>query len=322
MATVNTVRGPVDSARLGVTRTHEHLICDAEAIPARFGFDPLDNEALAVVELSAFKATGGGAIVELTLPEIGRDPLALRRISEMADVHVVMGCGWYRQPYYPPEVERTTSSGLAKLLIEEIENGVAATGIRPGIIGEIGSHKGWLTGSEERVFRAAARAALTTGLSVSTHSVAERIGGEVPVGLVHLEIMQEEGLSPSRVVVGHSDAYLNPDYHLAIARSGATVGYDQIGYYRSEWWESNLVGIITALVAEGYADRIVLSSDVDKKPQLRAFGGPGFTYISDVFIPRLRKVGVDEAAIQAMLVETPRRILEPQPSHGWARTAG
>ena len=322
MALIQTVLGPIDSASLGVTLPHEHLICDVEAITSRFGFDPLDNEQLAIEEVAAFKAGGGGAIIELTLPAIGRDPLAMRRISAATDVHVVMGCGWYRQPYYPPEVERTTSAGLARILIAEIEGGVAGTGIRPGIIGEIGSHKGWVTGSEERVFRAAALAALTTGLSVSTHSVAERIGGERPVGLVHLEIMQDEGLSPSRVVVGHCDAYLDLEYHLAIARSGATVSYDCIGYYaHSQWWESKVISNILALVGQGLGDRIVLSSDTGKKSELRAFGGHGYTYISDSFVPRLRESGVDEATIQMMLIETPRRILEPQPSQKWRRSA-
>ena len=83
---------------------------------------------------------------------------------------------------------------------------------------------------------------------------------------------------------------------------------------RAAWWESTLITIITELVSQGLGDRIVLSSDVDRKPQLRAFGGPGYTYVGDAFVPRLLEAGIDERTVRMMLVDTPRRLLEPAPN--------
>src|SRR5919202_1027710 len=167
-ATVMTVRGPLVATDLGVTQPHEHLLLNVEWIDARFSLDGiLDDEALAVEELGAYAAAGGQSIVDLTNVGLRRDPAGVRRISEATGVHVVMGCGWYRQPYYPAEalIDRTSTDALADRLVHEIECGIDGTDVRPGVIGEIGSHKGFVSAQEERVFRAAGRAAARAGLA-------------------------------------------------------------------------------------------------------------------------------------------------------------
>jgi predicted metal-dependent phosphotriesterase family hydrolase len=95
----------------------------------------VDDDLLAA-ELTAFKQLGGGAIIELTLPAIGRDPARYRRLSERTGVHVVMGCAWYREPFYPAEdlIDRGSADYLAERLVQEIRMGVPGSGIRPGVI--------------------------------------------------------------------------------------------------------------------------------------------------------------------------------------------
>lgn len=305
MGVVQTVLGPIDGSQLGITRMHEHLLIDVEWIQPRFTYDVLDDEQLAIEELGAYAAGGGSSLVDLTVPDTRRDPDALARISAATGVHIVMGCGWYREPYYPPEIDHLPVRELARRLRVEIEEGVGEARIRPGIVGEIGSHKGVVTAKEERVFRAAARAARDSGLALETHSVGDR------VGLEHLEILREEGLDAGRVIIGHSDTFLHLDYHLAIVRAGATVSFDQIGMYpRSAWWSAKLAGIIAALWAAGFGDRIVLATDVCKKAHLRAFDGPGYGYLLDTYVPCLRERGVTQDQLDQMLVATPRRLLE------------
>jgi predicted metal-dependent phosphotriesterase family hydrolase len=303
---VQTVRGPVQSTHLGVVLPHEHLVADFYAIPQVFGqYDVLDDESLVIDDLQRYRDAGGRTVVDATVPGIGRDPEALRRISDATDVHVIMGCGWYREPWYPPEVNRTSTRELTRQLIHEIEDGAEGSGIRPGIIGEIGSHKGSPTGQEERVFRAAARAAVATGLSVTTHSIYR-------AGLEHIEIMQEEGLDPSRIVIGHSDEHLNVDYHRAIVRAGAVVQFDQIGLVPPPPWSvERLCQIIVALVGDGFEERILLSTDVSVKSDLAALGGRGYSYLLESFLPRLASQGLAETSIKRIVEENPRRILEP-----------
>lgn len=76
---------------------------------------------------------------------------------------------------------------------------------------------------------------------------------------------------------------------------------------------------LVQLVKEGYVSQIVLSHDVCTKLQLKKYGGLGFTYIDDYFLPALRKMGVSEADIHKIMVENPARQLtfaRPMPPVG------
>jgi phosphotriesterase-related protein len=306
-----TVRGPLPAHELGFTQPHEHLLLNVEWIDNRFSLDGiLDDEALAIDELTAYAAAGGKSIVDLTNIGLRRDPSGVRRISDTTGVNVVMGCGWYRQPYYPAEalIDRTSTDALAEHLLDEIEHGLDGTGIRPGIIGEIGSHKDYVSAQEERVFRAAGRAAAKSGLAVSTHSVAS------PIGLEHLRLLCEEGADPARIAVGHSDSFLFIEYHEALLRSGAFVQFDNIGYRLPvvASLESRLVPVIAELVRRGWAERLLLSQDVCHRSHLKAYEGNGYDYILVCFLARLREAGIDDEAIHLMTVDNPRRLLTGQ----------
>ncbi len=305
---VMTVRGAVPSDQLGVVQPHEHLLLNLEWIATRFSLDGVLNDpTLMTEELRAFAAAGGQTIVDLTTSGMRRDPLGVRRISEASGVHVVMGCGWYREPYYPAEalIDRTSTADLASRLVEDIEHGLDGTDVRPGIVGEIGSHKDFVSAQEERVFRAAARAAVRTGLAVSTHSVAS------PVGLEHLRILCEEGVDPSRVAIGHADSFPFVEYHLAILQQGAYVQFDNIGYRLPgvAALESQLVPILVELVRQGWAHRVLLSQDICHRSHLKAYGGQGYDYLLTEFVPTLRAAGVDEASLAQITVHNPRRLL-------------
>ena len=144
-----------------MTLPHEHLYIQIWEIAGRNDYaGQLEDDDVLGDEVNAFKTLGGQTIVDCTVRGIGRSPEKLRRISERTGVHVVMGCGWYRQPYYPPEdvVDRRSVDDLARDIINEVSEGVGSTRIRPGVIGEVGTDKSWVSAQEERVHRAAARA--------------------------------------------------------------------------------------------------------------------------------------------------------------------
>ena len=167
--------------------------------------------------------SGRPALVDVTTDErMGRDPVGLRRVADALDLHIVMGCGRYREPWFEPELGRVPTSELADRFVAEIEQGVGGTGIRPGIIGELGADRDYLSPAEERVLRAGARAHRRTGLPITLHS---RFG---KVGLRQLDVLEEEGVSLGRVIVGHSDTDPDPDYHEALARRGAWVQFDTV----------------------------------------------------------------------------------------------
>jgi predicted metal-dependent phosphotriesterase family hydrolase len=308
MAHVQTVLGPIDPADLGFTLPHEHTQIALWHIDARWDYWQLTrDEPVILDELARFRAAGGSGLVDLTLPGVGRDPAWLRRLAEASGLHLVMGCGWYRTAYYPPEarIDRRSTDDLADELVAEIEGGVGDSGVRPGIIGEIGTDKPWVSPSEERVHRAAARAARRSGLAITTHAVLS------DVGLAQLRIFEEEGADPGRVVIGHADSYPILEHHLAIIERGASVEFDFLGmpWERERLGEDRIVELLCELLSRGHADRVLLSQDVCNDSQLTAFQGNGYVYLAGTFLPRLRAAGVSDAEIDTMTVANPRRLL-------------
>ena len=306
---VQTVLGRIDPAELGWTLPHEHTAIALWHIANRWDYWELRrDEPLIVEELAAFKAAGGGALVDLTLDGVGRDPAWLARLARQTGLHLVMGSGWYRGAHYPAEalIDRRSVDSLADEMVRDATEGVGETGIRSGIIGEIGTDKPWLSAQEERVHRAAARAARRTGLAITTHAV------QSTVGLDQLTVFEAEGADLSRVVVGHADSNPSLDYHVAIVERGATVEFDFLGMSFTaleRHGEGRIVDNLRELLARGHVERILLSQDVCHDSQLRRYGGNGYTYLAETFLPRLRAAGVSDAEIRTITVDNPRRLL-------------
>lgn len=299
--TVMTVSGEIAAERLGVTLPHEHLFADLLREYRSSGF--LSDEDLAATELRRFAEAGGGTLVDLTTVEIGRDPEALRRVSVATGVHVVMGCGHYRDPYLDRAwFDRTPVDRIAAEMIEEITDGIGPDRIRPGVIGEIGCDQGYLSAAEERSFRAAARAHLETGLAISTHAARK------PVGLAQLAILDHEGVDPRRVVVGHCDTVPSPAYHLELAKRGCFVQMDGLGS-DGPYYEERTLGYVERLAAAGHLGQILLSHDNFLPQHLHAHGGTGYDHLLVSVVPALRGRGFSEDEVRTLLVDNPRRAL-------------
>ena len=280
---------------------HEHIFCDVYRVTGRLN-ELLNDEALSVEELAALREAGGSGLVEVTTPDLGRDPEALRRVAEKTQLHIIMGTGWYRQPFYPPEIDRLLTNELADMMITELRDGVEGTGIRAGIIGEIGVHLDYATAQEERVLRAAARAQKATGAPLTTHA------SMYPVGLLQLEVLKDEGADLSRVIIGHCDTYLDQSYHLAILEAGAYVQFDTVGRNHMNP-DSRRVDAFVELARLGWSHKLLLSSDRCHRSDLLAFGGVGYGYVFSGFFDLLRAKGIDDETLDTITIENPRRVL-------------
>ena len=302
---VQTVLGPVAPGDLGFTLPHEHTKCSLWWIENRWDYwELIGDEPRINEELAAYKALGGGTLVDVTPIGIGRDLARLARLSEATGLHIVAGAGWYRQAYYPAEarIDRRSIDDLADEIVQEFVEGP----VRPGIIGEIGTDKPWVTAQEERVFRAAARAALRTGASVTTHAV------QSDVGLAQLSILEDEGLDPARIVIGHCDSHPRIEHWREIVRRGAHVEADFLGMSFTPLeraGEPKVVELISTLLNEGFEKQILLSQDVCHDSQLTSYGGNGYTYLQRSFLPSLAAAGVNAATIRTITVENPARLL-------------
>ena len=301
---IQTVTGPVAPEAIGVTLTHEHVYLDMWSTDGVTHVGQLADDDLLAAELDAFRAAGGTCVVDQTPGGAGRRPLALAAMAERTGLYIVTGCGWYTEPFYPPrdDLARRSTSEIAQELIGEIRDGLDGTGVKPGIIGEIGASQGWVTPLEERVHRAAARAQVATGLPFATHTLHHTAGRQ------QMLILDEESVDPSRACIGHCDTWPDLGYCVEVARWGGYVSFDNIGFQLGDH-EAAVRRLVLDLVEHGFAQRLLLSQDVGQMPELRSRGGRGYTYLAETFLPSLAAAGLDRSTIATITVDNPRRWL-------------
>lgn len=296
---VMTVQGPVDPTELGVVLPHEHLIVDLRH--SLLGFDAiLDDVDLAIDEVTLYRQAGGGTIVDVSNIGMGRDIRALARIAEATGVKIVAATGFYTEPYYPREVYELTTNRLADLLIGELTEGIDGTGIRAGVLGEIGTRRDFVGPAEERVFRAVARAHKATGAPISTHTFLEQ--------LIHdqIDILTDEGVDPARVIIGHLGDHRDVERLLGVARRGVYLQFDHLGYPVQQR-DTERARTIATLARAGYTSRILLSQDICIKSRLHGYGGTGYDFILSQFTRLLADQGLAEDEIRQMLVDNPQQ---------------
>jgi phosphotriesterase-related protein len=265
----------------------------------------MDSEDAAIQELRMLKLAGGGALVEMSPRDYGRDPSGMRRVSEASGVHVICTTGWHKDKFSRRWVAERSVDELADQMIGEIEAGIDNTGVRAGVI-KAASSLDTITPAEEKVFRAAAKAHRATGAVVTTHTEAGTMA------LEQVALLRSEGVDSQRIVIGHVDRNMDLDYQRTLLALGVTIIYDQLS--KEKYYPDRLrVEFITTLVHEGFGDQIMLSGDLARKsywPSYGHWGGPGLTYILWRFVPWLREAGLSSEAIDQITVRTPARALQ------------
>ena len=266
---------------------------------------------LIVSEVGFFTAAGGSCLVELSNEGLVPAPERLRDLSTAAGVHVVAGCGFYVHALHPDWVHPASVDQLTERLLHQLGEGIDDTGVRPGIIGEIGTSE-TLFDCERSILRAAARAGAATGTAVNVHCHPPEL--EVVIEIV--DLLTGEGLDPTRIYLSHLDEIVNLDYHTALLDRGVVIGFDsfgQDGYFSPSWKSlSDLEKMTTTarLIDAGFGDQLVLAQDIGKKHYLRAFGGMGYDHVLSRVVPRMQEMfAVTDEAVEAMLIGTPRRLL-------------
>ena len=340
---VRTVLGDIDPADTGIALPHEHLLSDSsvwlqparDATGVRLASQPitldtlwwhrenpntsrdvlvLDDVDLAVEELAHFSALGGATVVDLTPTGLGRNVLALVDISRRSGVHIVAGCGYYNAESHPPQIAAADIDEITQQIVQDIREGMDGTSVRAGIIGEIGtSHP--LHPREGKVLRAAARAAVETGVAVSVHTAAHAITSRSALEAV--EVLTGEGLATDRIVLGHMDTTLHRGaYHREVLATGAWLEFDLFGheFFESEndfqsFGDTETARAVATLVDEGFASQLLLSQDICYKIQLMRYGGYGYAHLLRNIKRRLELWGVPQDVFFSMVVDNPRKVL-------------
>ncbi len=344
---IQTVLGIIDADSLGVTLPHEHLLIVFPYLPFELseasqksrahepislenlywvklhtGFHmdvrQLTDEELAIKEALLYKWAGGDSIVELSNIGLSRDPLGLARIARATGLNVIMGAGYYIAISHPPELATKTEEEITEEIVRDIMVGVGNTGVRAGIIGEIGCSTP-LVDSERKVLRASAAAQRRTGAALNIHPSEDSV-------LENIKILDDAGADLSRTVISHcgSPAFNRAAWH-KIADTGCYIEFDFFGESGAaphilpgggllgKRSEADRINDIKCLIAEGNLNQILISHDTDRKISLITYGGAGYAHILRDVVPWMRLGGISDEQIHTIMVENPKRVLSFAP---------
>ena len=296
---IRTVTGDVAGVA-GRILLHEHLQIDLSAQKGPANRIGAAEENDVIEDLRHAKEFGLAAITDLSAPGWGRDPLALRRISEAAGVAVVGASGFYWDPFPPIAIEGSVEA-MRDAMIAEIETGVDATGIRCGVI-KVGTNRGEPDQIPERLFRAAAIAANATGAPIITHT------SSPDQAAWHVRTLERAGMDLSHVVISHMGAAQNVSELTELARAGVFMGIDKVSFPKGPT-NVELADLVRDACEKGLERQIILSSDIARRTLLRRHGGRGYCTVLADFVPMLRERGIAAAQIDTMLCENPTRLL-------------
>lgn len=336
---VMTVGGAIPVEALGVTLMHEHVLNDVSCWwnppreperafladgPVRpqilwhLRQDPFVNrdnlglrdEAAAVEELGLLRAAGGASLVDPTCRGIGRDPAGLSRIAAATGLNIVMGAGYYLETSHPPAVASMSAEAIAQEIEAEAVDGVDGTGVRIGLVGEIGI-SGDFTAAETRSLRGAARAAGRVGLPLMVH-----LPGWFRHGHKVLDIAGEEGADIRHTVLCHMNpSFRDAPYQISLAERGAFIEYDMMGmdYYYADQGvqcpaDHETGRAIVTLIEAGLGRAILLSQDVFLKMMLTRHGGNGYAHVLTYVLALLKRVGASAAECERLMIDNPRAV--------------
>ncbi len=310
---IRTVRGDIRPADLGFAHCHEHTFIrpgrSAQVDPALL----LDDPEKTTAELTAFYSVGGRALVDAQPIGPERAPRWQRAASERSGVHIVATTGFHRAIYYPENhfCFSASADALAERMIAEVTDGMfddgptgeaEPTGIRAGLL-KVATEYHVIDAHAQKVAEAVAAAHRQTGAPIITHTQRGTCGME------QIELFDRLGVDPSALLISHLDR--NPDayLHQDVAAAGALIVYD--GISRAKYFpDSTLVELIGGMVQSGHERNILLAMDMGARTMWRSYGGgPGMTYLHDVFLPKLLRSGLDRETIDLFTTGNPARAL-------------
>ena len=340
---VQAVLGNIPPDNLGVTLTHEHVfihfkplslepeegsrkglamkpvtIDDVGWIRGNWAMNyenlGLYDEELMMKEVTRFYRAGGQSLVDATNRGIGRDPLALARVSRATGLNIVMGSGYYLESFQPAGWTEIDEDRMMEEIVEDVTEGVGDTGVRSGIIGEIGCSWPW-TETERRSVRAGARAQVKTGAPLLIHP-----GRHPSAPLEIVRGIEAAGGDVSRTIMSHVCRTIS-DYPTLkeLADTGCYIEYDLFGAEQAFYPlaqsftmpnDGTRVDNIIRLIEDGHLNQVVVAHDTAWKTRLHSYGGHGYAHLLENVVPIMRGKGMSREQIDAIFVENPKRVLQ------------
>lgn len=342
---IMTVTGRVSKDSLGVVLPHEHAFIDLrKLVPAPIGISQqklandqvnirnlgklmrnpyavldnavIDDEDVIRDELLKFKKAGGKTFVDLTLREIGRDPVLLAGLARELDLNIIAGCGYYVRGSHPPDMDAKTVDSIVEELLHEIRVGIDGTTIKAGVIGEIGTSE-IIYPNERKALLAAAIVQKETGLGLHVHTDLYSTNGYEIV-----DLLTQHGAAAEKVCINHIDVDIRMAYIKDLLNLGVYVEFDNFGkeFYADKRDRSVLRGMfardiervmaIKQLIDLGFLSQILISTDVCLKTCLHRYGGWGYDHMITNIIPMMEDAGITPEQIETLMCSNPAAFMD------------
>ncbi|MBI5959108.1 MAG: esterase [Chloroflexi bacterium] len=296
-----TTLGPKSAADLGMILPHEHVFVDlrTDNPPGFAEADPDDVINLMGPELDRARQAGITLVVECTPVGVGRRADLLKAVSEAAQFPLLVPTGIYREPWIPDWAHHASQDELYQWMLGELQDEIEKSGVRAGCIKLSAGDEG-LTVCETKILWAAAKAGRATNAVIGSHTIKGRVVRD------QLDILEDARYSPERFIWIHAQAEPDFNLNLEMARRGAWIEYDWIGN-PDAFDDDYYIHRIRAMLAAGLAHRVLISHDRGwYTPALPGGGTPQpFTYLTEVFLPKLRAAGIDDATIKQLTHTNP-----------------
>jgi len=296
-----TVSGEISTTYAGIILPHEHILVDfigADSIrPGRYDSDSAFIRALPYLE--ELNKYGVRTFIECTPAYLGRDVQLLQRLSKATGINIITNTGYYgaaNEKFLPSHAFTETAEELAKRWIDEWNNGIDGTGIKPGFM-KLSADTGPLTQTQRKIMKAGALAHLKTGLTITVHS------GDGNAAQEELEIFMAHGVSPEAFVWVHAQNEKNVEVFKELATAGVWVEFD---YVHSETIDQ-YVGLMKYMKEHKLLHRVLLSHDAGWYNVGEPGGGyfRGFTTLFETLLPRLREEGFTQTEIDQVIKINP-----------------
>jgi len=298
---IMTVNGPVSSAEIGITLTHEHILVDfigADSI-TYLRWDKAKVTERALPFLKQIKDLGCQTFIECTPEYIGRDPALLKILSDSSGLNILTNTGYYGaadNKFIPAHAYIETADQLSDRWISDWENGINDTGVKPGFI-KIGVAGDTLSDLHQKLVIAAAQTHLKTGLTIASHT-----GPAIPA-FEQIDILLNEGVTPEAFVWVHAQSEKDLANHIKAANIGAWVSLDGLN-------DDNLpdyIIMIKNMKDNKLLNKVLLSHDAGWYRPSEENGGDyrGYTTLFEKLILLLKGEKFSEEEINQLLERNP-----------------
>ncbi len=299
---VETVNGRIPSEGMGLTLIHEHILVDFIGAD-QTGYDRWDRDSVTKIVLPflmEIKERGVKTLMECTPSYLGRDPILLKRLSDLSGIQILTNTGYYGavdEKYLPEHAFTESSDQLAKRWIDEFVNGIEDTGIKPGFI-KISVNDAPLSAMDEKLVRAAAKTHLKTGLVIASHTGPWKPAAE------EIKILQQEGVDPSAFIWVHAQGEEDFNRYKEAAEIGVWISLDAVAW--------DIPGHVKRLLfakQNNLLERILISHDAGWYRPGELNGGEfrGYTLLFDELIPALKSNGFSQSDLDLLLIDNPKK---------------